>query len=83
MMKDENTIREFLSEGANLSKSFAEKILANMQSEEKSNMVFNLTQVEFDFKEKQATISYFIIDDSYPDLVLSFDELGKLLNSRF
>ena len=78
----ENVVTEFLSE-SNLSADIAIDILDNVKSNAKAKIIFNLTQMDFDFANKNVTISYYVIDDNYPDVVLSFDELTKLLKAKY
>ena len=56
------------------------KILGNISTQQESEMVFNMTQILFDFAHEEVTISFFIVDNEYPDIQLSFDELRKIFS---
>ena len=72
------TIEAFLS-GDNMSTLLAQKILRNIESCEKSEMIMNLTSLDFDFKYENVLLSYYVKDGDYPDVTLTFDELRKML----
>lgn len=56
------------------------KILGNVSNHQESEMVFNMTQVEFDFAKGEVVISYFLEDGEYPDIHIPFDELSKVFS---
>lgn len=74
----DNTLLAFLGTD-NLSKRLVNRVLDNLEQPHTEEMVFNLTQVAFDFERGTASISYFVVDPDYPDVELSFPELRKLL----
>lgn len=42
-------------------------------------MAFNLTQLDFDFESSLATLSYYVEQEGYPDIIFSFEQLECLL----
>jgi len=72
------TVEVFLSEG-NMSTLLARKILNNVKSCEKLEMVMNLISLDFDFESKSVLLSYYVKDNDYPDVILTFDELRGML----
>ena len=76
----DNTLTVFLED--DLTDKFSKLILTNLIEQQHDRIGFNLTQIEFNFEKKQAVISYFVVDDEYPDVELSFDELLKKLNGE-
>ncbi|MBC2260658.1 hypothetical protein HCB45_03515 [Listeria sp. FSL L7-0091] len=78
----DKVILVFLSND-NLSKNLAYKIVANLKSEREAKMTFNLTQLNFEFETKQVIISYYILDEEYPDKKVTFQELLDLLKYNY
>lgn len=77
-MSTKNTISAFLSKD-NMSECLAQKIITNLKDKEMAKMVFNLSQLNFNFFKKEVVLTYYVMDKSYPDVILSFVELIQLL----
>lgn len=75
---DERTISTFLGQ-SNLTKQLAKKIINNFYEQTKPKMAFNLTQLDFDFESSLATLSYYVEQEGYPDIIFSFEQLECLL----
>ena len=75
------TLIAFLSD-SNLTKRLAKEIINNMTEKQENEMVFNLTQAEFDFTNEIVNISYFVKDFDYPEIALSFNELKNMLTQK-
>lgn len=45
-------------------------------------MTFNLTQLNFEFETQEVIISYYILDEEYPDKIVTFQELLDLLKQQ-
>ncbi|CAI3924177.1 unnamed protein product [Commensalibacter communis] len=78
LWEGEHTISSFLSSD-NLTKKFAKKIIENFYTRTEATMTFNLTQLEFDFESSLAIVSYYVEQETYPDIVFSFEQLEVLL----
>lgn len=78
----DKVILVFLSND-NLSKNLAYKIVANLKSEREAKMTFNLTQLNFEFETQEVIISYYILDEEYPDKIVTFQELLDLLKYNY
>ncbi|EAC8432282.1 hypothetical protein IT97_00830 [Listeria monocytogenes] len=78
----DKVILVFLSND-NLSKNLAYKIVANLKSKKQAKMIFNLTQLNFEFETQEVTISYYILDEEYPDKIVTFQELLDLLKYNY
>ncbi|EKZ4845471.1 hypothetical protein QO278_000116 [Listeria monocytogenes] len=80
-MNRDKVIHVFLSSD-NLSENLAYKIVANLKSEREAKMTFNLTQLNFEFETQEVIISYYILDEEYPDKIVTFQELLDLLKQQ-
>ncbi|CAI3924835.1 unnamed protein product [Commensalibacter communis] len=78
LWEGEHTISSFLSSD-NLTKKFAKKITENFYTRTEATMAFNLTQLAFDFESALVIVSYYVEQETYPDIVLSFEQLEALL----
>ncbi|EHD1676249.1 hypothetical protein OHR11_001400 [Listeria monocytogenes] len=81
-MNRDKVILVFLSSD-NLSENLAYKIVANLKSKRKAKMIFNLTQLNFEFETQEVIISYYILDEEYPDKIVTFQELLDLLKYNY
>ncbi|EAK9280450.1 hypothetical protein FAM05_06365 [Listeria monocytogenes] len=81
-MNRDKVILVFLSSD-NLSENLAYKIVANLKSEREAKMRFNLTQLNFEFETQEVIISYYILDEEYPDKIVTFQELLDLLKYNY
>ncbi|EAE5922829.1 hypothetical protein ACN9QM_001865 [Listeria monocytogenes] len=81
-MNRDKVILVFLSSD-NLSENLAYKIVANLKSEREAKMIFNLTQLNFEFETQEVIISYYILDEEYPDKIVTFQELLDLLKYNY
>ncbi|ECB9704350.1 hypothetical protein FL866_04830 [Listeria monocytogenes] len=80
-MNRDKVIHVFFSSD-NLSENLAYKIVANLKSEREAKMTFNLTQLNFEFETQEVIISYYILDEEYPDKIVTFQELLDLLKQQ-
>ncbi|EAH4449713.1 hypothetical protein P3Q42_001954 [Listeria innocua] len=80
-MNRDKVIHVFLSSD-NLSENLVYKIVANLKSEREAKMTFNLTQLNFEFETQEVIISYYILDEEYPDKIVTFQELLDLLKQQ-
>lgn len=76
---DEGTLSSFLDH-CNLTKSFSKKIIHNFYDQTEPLMVFNITQLQFDFDSSLVTLSYYVEQNGYPDIIFSFEQLECLLS---
>lgn len=71
------TIRAFQNDIS--SSKIKNKLLQNMQTKVNEEFVLNTVQLTFDFSKEWVEISYFIVDEQYPDVHISFEELKNIL----
>ncbi len=55
------------------------KILTNLENSSKKNMVLNLVEIDFYFKEKEVELIYHAVDNDYLNIKLNFDDLKIIL----
>lgn len=78
LWEGEGTISSFLGE-SNLTKKFAKKIINNFYDQTELKMVFNITQLNFDFDESLVKLSYYVEQKGYPEVIFSIEQLECLL----
>ena len=66
----------------NLSKTAAEKLNLNLQNKTTAEMVFNTSQLSFDFCAGCATLSHYTSNAACPDKTLTFAQLDELLSGE-
>ena len=73
------TLEALISSGGNRGE-IRDKLIRNLSTKESVNKVLNLVQITYDFDDSLVTISYYVEDELYPDVVLSFGEFRTLLD---
>ena len=54
-------------------------ILTNIDKQLEKEIISNIIELEFDFDRRTMTIFYFIVEDEYPEVVLSFSEVKEII----
>ncbi|MCG8710942.1 hypothetical protein JHU04_004259 [Brenneria sp. 4F2] len=74
----ENTLLS-LTESISKSDKIKNLILGNIQTEEKKVIRLNLVYLTYNFQSKVVLLEYYVEDDEYPHVEMSFAELIELL----
>ncbi|ACX86208.1 hypothetical protein F6Q07_22915 [Pectobacterium parmentieri] len=74
----ENTLKS-LNESISNSDRIKNIILSNIQTEDKKVIRLNLVYLTYDFLSKTVLLEYYVEDDEYPNVEISFGELTNLL----
>lgn len=74
-----NKTIESLQISINDSKRLKEKLLNNLESENRRTIILNLVELEFDFSNQEVEIMYYAIDDEYPNTKLNFLKFREIL----
>ena len=54
-------------------------ILDNILSKEKKAIRLNLVYITYNFSSRSVLIEYYVEDDEYPNVEMSFDELANFM----
>ena len=57
-----------------------EKILLNIESKTKKEMILNQVELYFNFEEENIELVYFVLDSNYPNVIIDFNELKDIIN---
>lgn len=68
-------------EGISNSERIRERLLKNVSSQTDKEITLNLSDLDFDFNKKEVTISYYVKDKEYPDVILKFEDFVSLVKS--
>lgn len=74
----ENSIAS-LNESISNSEKIKNAILENIKTNEREVIRLNLVYLTFDFSSKTVLLEYYVEDDDYPDVEMSFSDLTALL----
>lgn len=74
----ENSIAS-LNESISNSEKIKNAILENIKTNEREVIRLNLVYLTFDFSSKTVLLEYYVKDDDYPDVEMSFCDLTALL----
>ena len=58
-----------------------EKILLNIESKTKKEMILNQVELYFNFEKDNIELVYFVLDSNYPNVIINFKELKNIINS--
>ena len=58
-----------------------EKILLNIESKTKKEMILNQVELYFNFEKDNIELVYFVLDSNYPNVIINFKELKDIINS--
>ncbi|MGE8044418.1 hypothetical protein ACQKO6_09470 [Pseudomonas monteilii] len=78
---EENLIAA-LKESISNSQKIKSLILHNIEAADKKVIRLNLVYLTFDFSSKTILLEYFVEDDEYPNIEMSFSDLAALLKSK-
>ncbi|AOR65412.1 hypothetical protein KU73_21890 [Pectobacterium wasabiae] len=70
-----------LNESISHSDKIKNLILDNIQTEGKKIIRLNLVYLTYDFSSKTVLLEYYVEDDEYPNIEMSFSELTDLLKN--
>jgi hypothetical protein len=62
------------------SQRIKEKLLSNINTESKKEIVLNLVELDFNFKDKIVELIYYVIDENYPNVKLDFTEFKNIIS---
>ena len=71
-----------LRESVSNSKKVKDLIIRNIEAGEKNMIRLNLVYLNFDFSSKTVLLEYYVEDDDYPSLEVSFADLVKFLKTQ-
>jgi len=74
----ENSIAS-LNDSISNSEKIKNAILENIKTNEREVIRLNLVYLTFDFSSKTVLLEYYVKDDDYPDVEMSFSDLTALL----
>lgn len=57
-----------------------EKILLNIESKTKKEMILNQVELYFNFEKNNIELTYFVLDSNYPNVTVDFNELKDIIN---
>lgn len=57
-----------------------EKILLNIESKTKKEMILNQVELYFNFEKKNIKLVYYVLDSNYPNVIIDFNELKDIIN---
>ena len=57
-----------------------EKILLNIESKPKKEMILNQVELYFNFEKKNIELVYYVLDSNYPNVIIDFNELKDIIN---
>lgn len=57
-----------------------EKILLNIESKTKKEMILNQVELYFNFEKKNIELVYYVLDSNYPNVIIDFNELKDIIN---
>ncbi|MBM6845387.1 hypothetical protein [Phocaeicola plebeius] len=57
-----------------------EKILLNIESKTKKEMILNQVELYFNFEKKNIELVYYVLDSNYPNVIVDFNELKDIIN---
>ncbi|MFP1767484.1 hypothetical protein ACLECW_14765 [Lonsdalea quercina] len=77
----ENTLLS-LKESVSNSDRIKNLILGNIQTEEKKVIRLNLVYLTYNFQSKTVLLEYYVEDDDYPNVEISFTELTELFKNK-
>ncbi|MCU1799162.1 hypothetical protein CUU45_18055 [Pectobacterium polaris] len=77
----ENTLLS-LNESVSNSNRIKNLILGNIQTEEKKVIRLNLVYLTYNFQSKTVLLEYYVEDDEYPNVEISFTELTELFKNK-
>lgn len=70
-----------LNESISNSERIKNLILRNIKTHERNVIRLNLVYLAFDFLSKTILLEYYVKDNEYPDIVMSFADLTALLKN--
>ena len=56
-----------------------EKILLNIESKTKKEMILNQVELYFNFEKKNIELVYYVLDSNYPNVIVDFNELKDII----
>ncbi|HEJ9546413.1 TPA: hypothetical protein SMP81_003666 [Proteus mirabilis] len=68
-----------LNESISNSKKIKKIILDNFLNKERKELRLNLVYITYNFISKRVLIEYYVKDDEYPSIEMSFDELANFI----
>lgn len=68
-----------LNESISNSKKIKKIILDNFLKKERKELRLNLVYITYNFISKRVLIEYYVKDDEYPSIEMSFDELANFI----
>ena len=71
-----------LKESISNSQRIKSLILHNIKATDRKVIRLNLVYLTFDFSSKTILLEYFVKDDEYPNVEMSFSDLAVLLKSK-
>jgi hypothetical protein len=78
---ENNTLREFLS-ASNLTDRIRSKLLETIKLRNRTEIVLNLFNIDFDYQKEIVLINYYVVDKKFPSVNLTFDQFKELLCSK-
>ena len=57
-----------------------EKILLNIESKTKKEMILTQVELYFNFEKKNIELVYYVLDSNYPNVIIDFNELKDIIN---
>ncbi|WP_300757950.1 hypothetical protein [uncultured Brachyspira sp.] len=80
-MKKMNKTIDAFKDDIHSSLKLREKILSNIESKTKKEMIFNQVELYFNFEKENIELVYFVLDSNYPNVIIDFNELKDIINS--
>jgi hypothetical protein len=76
-----NKTIEALKQDIASSQRIKEKLLSNITTKNQTEIVLNLVELDFDFKDKTVELIYYVIDKNYPNTKLDFAEFENIISN--
>jgi len=68
--------KESISDSLKVKKALRDNLFTHKQKTIRMNLVY----VEYNFDQKQIKIDYYVKDENYPSMEISFNDFEKLIN---
>jgi len=57
-------------------------LLTNLTTQEKTELQLNLVWLTYDFDLHQVLVEYYVIDNNYPNIRMSFEDFRRFINGQ-
>jgi hypothetical protein len=74
-----NKTIEALKQDIANSQRIKDKLLSNITTESQTEIILNLVELDFDFKNKTVELIYYVVDKNYPNTKLDFAEFKNII----